>query len=42
MVTNFFGEEIEKEVYISKEQLCDKSAAELYGRFFEDTYIFNI
>lgn len=42
MVTNFFGEEIEKEVYISKEQLCDKSAAKLYGRFFEDTYIFNI
>lgn len=42
MITNFFGEEIEKEVYISEEQLQNRTASRLYGRFFEDTYIFNI
>lgn len=39
---NFFNDEIEKTVFISEEQWKDKSLKKLYGRYFKDTYIFNI
>lgn len=42
MLENFFGDEIEKEVFISEEQLKDTGLRKLYGKFFEDTYIYNI
>ena len=39
---NFFNEEIEKVVFISDEQLKDENISKLYGRYFKDTYIFNV
>lgn len=42
MVTNFFGEEIEKTVFISDEQLENAVPGKLYGKFFNDTQIFNV
>lgn len=39
---NFFNDEIEKTVFISDEQLNDISKRKLYGKYFEETYIFNI
>ncbi|MBQ7370443.1 MAG: ThiF family adenylyltransferase [Blautia sp.] len=39
---NFFNDEIEKVVFISEEQLSDSSINKLYGRYWEDTYIYNI
>ena len=42
MLENFFGEEIEKTVFISTEQLKDYKSDCLYGKFYEDTYIYNI
>lgn len=39
---NFFNDEIEKTVFISDEQLNDISRRKLYGKYFEETYIFNI
>lgn len=39
---NFFGEEIEKVVFISKEQLENTWERNLYGRYFPDTCIFNV
>lgn len=39
---NFFGEEIEKTVFISEDQVKDNTIRELYGRFYVDTYIFNV
>ena len=41
-IENIFGDEIEKTVFISDEQLHDKNARALYGKFFEDTNIYNI
>ena len=42
MLENFFGDEIEKTVFISEEQLENTEIRSLYGRYYEDTYIFNI
>lgn len=42
MIKNFFNDEIEKEVFISEEQLKDPSIKKLYGKYFEDTFIYNI
>ena len=42
MMDNFFDDEIEKEVFISREQLEDKTMSQLYGKYFEDTKIYNI
>lgn len=42
MLENFFGEEIEKTVFISEEQLLEFKNKELIGRYFEDTGIYNI
>ena len=42
MLKNFFGERIEKTVYISQEQIEDKTERNIYGRFFKDTQIFNV
>ena len=39
---NFFGEEIELTVFISEAQLQNKTAGKVYGKYFEDTGIFNI
>ena len=39
---NFFGEEIPLTVFISKEQLHNKDCIKLYGKYFEDSGIFNI
>lgn len=39
---NFFNDEIEKVVFISEEQLCNLSVKKLYGRYWEDTFIYNI
>lgn len=39
---NFFNDEIEKTVFISEEQLRDLTPRKLYGRYFEDTFIYNI
>lgn len=41
-IENIFGDEIEKTVFISDEQLHDKNAKALYGKFYEDTNIYNI
>ena len=42
MKENFFGEEIEKIVFISEEQLKKRDTNKIYGKFFEDTNIYNI
>lgn len=39
---NFFNEEIEREVFISEEQLTNKKIKKLYGKYYEDTKIYNI
>lgn len=39
---NFFGEEIELTVFISEEQLKKKETFKCYGKYFEDTGIFNV
>lgn len=39
---NFFNDEIEKTVFISEEQLKSKAVRKLYGRYYEDTYIYNV
>lgn len=39
---NFFGEEIKKIVFISKEQLENLPEGNLYGRYYKDTEIINI
>lgn len=39
---NFFNDEIEKTVFISEEQLKDTSVRKLYGKYFDETYIFNV
>lgn len=39
---NFFNDEIEKTVFISEEQLNDTSVRKLYGKYFDETYIFNV
>lgn len=41
-IENIFGDEIEITVFISEEQLHDGDIKKLYGRFFEDTNIYNI
>lgn len=41
-IENIFGDEVEKTVFISDEQLHDKNAKALYGKFFEDTNIYNV
>ena len=42
ILDNFFNDELEKTVFISDEQLRDISAEKLYGRYYEDTCIFNV
>ena len=39
---NFFGEDIPLTVFISEEQLHNKDCIKVYGRYFEDTGIFNV
>ena len=39
---NFFGEDIPFTVFISDEQLRNRECVKVYGRYFEDTGIFNI
>ena len=39
---NFFNDEIEKIVFISEEQLKSNENTKFYGKFFNDTKIFNI
>ena len=39
---NFFGEDVSLTVFISQEQLDKKEIGEIFGRYFEDTGIFNI
>lgn len=39
---NFFEDEIEKTVFILKEQLQDLSSEKLYGKYYKDSYIYNI
>lgn len=39
---NFFGEEIDLTVFISEEQLYAPVCGHIYGKYFEDTGIFNI
>ncbi len=41
-MNNFFNEEIEREVFISEEQLTNNKIKKLYGKYFEDTKIYNI
>ena len=42
MMDNFFNDEIEKTVFISDEQLKNAVPGKLYGKYFEDTRIYNI
>lgn len=39
---NFFGEDIPLTVFISQDQLNSKECGKIYGRYFEDTGIFNV
>lgn len=39
---NFFGEDIDLTVFISEEQLHSTECGSLFGKYFEDTGIFNI
>ncbi len=39
---NFFGEDVPLTVFISQDQLDSKVCGELFGKYFEDTGIFNI
>ena len=38
---NFFGEDIDLTVFISEEQLHSHKIGSVYGKYFEDTGIFN-
>lgn len=38
----FFDDEIEKVVFISDDQLRDLSSDKLYGKYWEDTFIYNV
>lgn len=42
MIKNFFGEIIDKTVFVSQEQIENRTARNIYGRYFKDTAIFNI
>lgn len=42
MVKNFFGEVIDKTVFVSQEQIENRTPRNIYGRYFKDTAIFNI
>ena len=42
ILDNFFNETIEKTVFISEEQLADITTTKLFGKYYEDTCIFNI
>lgn len=39
---NFFNDEIERTVFISEEQLGNMSIDRLYGRYWEDTFIYSV
>lgn len=39
---NFFGEDIPLTVFISEEQLKNNKCIKIYGKYFEDTGIFNV
>lgn len=39
---NFFGEEIPLTVFISQEQLDKRICGEIYGKYYEDTGVFNV
>lgn len=39
---NFFGEDVDLTVFISEEQLAAKHTGKVFGRYYEDTGIFNI
>lgn len=39
---SFFTDEIKKTVFISREQIVRRQCGELYGRYFQDTKIYNI
>lgn len=39
---NFFGEDVPLTVFISKEQLSNSQSDKLFGKYFEDTGIFNV
>ena len=39
---NFFGEDIDLTVFISEAQMQDKRVGKIFGKYFEDTGIFNI
>lgn len=39
---NFFGEDVPLTVFISEEQLLSQKCGKVFGRYFEDTGIFNI
>ena len=39
---NFFGEDIPLTVFISEEQLHNRECVKVYGKYFEDTGIFNV
>lgn len=39
---NFFGEDVDLTVFISEEQLHSHKIGSIYGKYFEDTGIFNI
>ena len=39
---NFFGENIPLTVFIAKDQMDSRECGEVYGKYFEDTGIFNI
>ena len=41
-VNDFFNKEIKKAVFISDEQLINKEINAFYGKYFEDTGIFNV
>ena len=42
ILDSIFNDTVEKTVFLSAEQLADVSAAELYGRYYPDTRIFNV
>lgn len=41
-LNEIFNKEIEKTVFISKEQLCNSEVKQLYGKYYPDTSIFNV
>ena len=42
MLENFFGEEIEKTVFLSAAQMREAHPGPVRGKYFKDTAIFNI